>query len=221
MLSFLYEKIWKDSVFSKLIAELIKHWIITAGAIVGTGVLTFWTDIFSTCWTAAINALLYLIEDPWRIAAVSMGLTVIFLILFLLLRKQAPSPAPQESQKIPVTPIDWFKEQDINKYYFLFWFAARNTLRTERYQKTGYVPKYGDVSFDGIPEIRRLLKAKVLRYEHTALSDYCLEIDDEVLQHLEIHLTKIEQDEETKRHISTLRRMQFRDFFPQATRKVP
>jgi len=212
--AFFYEKIWKDSVLSKLFAEglldFIKHFwpqlITLGGSTVGS--VVFWEQV-----KAAAS---YLITDPWRIAAVVLVIAVLILTVLLFRQRPAHKAEPEATTDHKPTPLEWLLNADLNRYRFLLWFAAKRTRRTETYRQTGLVRRYGDVSFDGVPEVRRLLDKDVLSYKHPNRTEYCLEIDDEVLQYLEEFIEQTGETQEAQEALSHYRKMNFSDLFPQA-----
>lgn len=209
MIKFLYEKLWKDSVISKLIAEAIKHWFLMLS--ISGGI----SGLMAVFWSNTKTIFYYLISDPLRITVIILIIVIILLLLIIFLRK----PQPKASHYL--TPLEWFKKQNLNDYYFLLWFAAKNTLRTESYPKIGLRARYGDVSYKAIPEIRKLLENNVIRYENPTFSDYCFEIDGDVLQYLKDSLKEIQKNEKSREIINQFPHIRFQDFFPEAITKSP
>jgi len=180
-------KIWKDPVWSKVIA---------AGIIA----ITVWVSgIYSTLFDWFLNVALHL----WSNLLLYLFIlsVVIILLLFRKLIKTKKSLHP-----IKVSGYKWFttlSDDSFYKYLFLLWFPLHRSLQTEKF--------FYDEKFEHIPEFYDLYKKEIIFNKSVSAIEYVIVIDRDVYDYLEEFYQREKEkfDADTSKFVNTLTNIPF------------
>lgn len=162
-------KIWKDPVWSKVIAA---------------GIVAFFVWIFgfySTLFTWLMKCLEYLWSNIFLTLFI-LSILVILILLRKLNQTQTTTIPEKEVNSNPPQRIgsNWFstlEDDSFYKFLFLLWFPLHRTLQTEKF--------FYDEKFDHIPEFYDLYAHKVLFNKNVSTIEYVIAINKEVYDFLE------------------------------------
>ncbi len=218
----LLAKIWKDPVWSKVIAT---------GILAAVAALWLWLGNLLQLILDFLKMLQnFIILYGWQVlAVVALILACVFWVRSRILSRRLAEKENirqnQVGQTSSSSPVDWLKklsDEDLARYAFLFWFPVKDTLYTEAYRKIGVISHYGDISFDGIPDLIQLFEKAVLKKKQASLSDYVLEMNPACFEFLAQKLAEYSASKDAKMKKSTRNLIEnfaqrsFSSFFPQA-----
>jgi hypothetical protein len=156
-----FKKIWKDPVWSKVIAAGIIAFVVWISGFYTTLYILF-QIVLLHIWS---NIFLYLF-------------IISLVVIISLLRKLNKTKDAYLSQK--KTSSNWFitlNDDAFYKYLFLLWFPLHRTLQTEKF--------FYNEKFDHIPEFYELYTRKVIFNKNIGAVEYVIVINKEVYDYLD------------------------------------
>lgn len=163
------KKIWKDPVWSKVIASSIVA-------------ITIWiSGFYPTLYSWFVNSILHILSNIF----LYLFILAVIVILSLLrkLNKNKKSSLPQKELVLNIEKkigLNWFNtlpDDSFYKYLFLLWFPLHRTLQTEKF--------FYNEKFDHIPEFYDLYVKKVIFNKNINAVEYVIVINKEVYNYLE------------------------------------
>jgi hypothetical protein len=191
--------IWKDAVWSKVIAWAIIGIIGSIGVIlwrpgreVALGLLRFLQEVRDFLW-----------ENPFALTS------AILLMLVVALYSRLRRVNHKQSERVGLQWIESLREDELVKYVpILLWFPANRTLKSPKY----YV---SSESLDHVPEIVELVEHRVLTIVIETVVHFSVQIDKEVCRKLEQEIIQNQNQlpGDKQKQIKVLRSIDFRDMF--------
>lgn len=180
-------KIWKDPVWSKVIA---------AGIIA----ISVWlSGFYKTLYGWFLIVLLHIWSNIFLYLFIISILVIIHLLRRLNKTKNASIPQKKPSSNWFIT----FYDDSFYKYLFLLWFPLHRTLQSEKF--------FYDEKFDHIPEFYELYMHNVIFNKNVGAVEYVIVISKEVYDYLDefYQREKDKFDSDMNKFIYMLRNVSF------------
>ena len=190
----LIKKLWKDPVWSKVIATgiiLLIGWLFNWYTIIWNGIVMFFDFVISFYQIALIILLIIIIVYQFYTNKKNLGVL--------------------SRNKKKEFGLEWFSKLDeinFQKYFFLLWFPINHRVQTHN--------MFHNESLNHIPEVKELFAKKVLIAQPISGIEYVIEINKNVYDYLdEIYLRDFKNVEnDMKQIIANFKSTPFHMLFP-------